>query len=517
MILCYHKVHPEIKSYWYVSVDKFNRDMAALQAYDVVYLDDYDAKNPRHAVITFDGIYDNVAEYALPILKKWNYPFELFVVGDTVGQDNGFDQHVEPPCNFASIDQLKLLAANRGRVQWHTASHKRLQNLSDEDLDRELTPSAELRAAFPSPHLDWFAYPHGDFDQSAVDGVAKRFKGALACDVGNDDDRHRLTRLLLAEKHDLFKTRTLLAVYNRNSGHRLIECLDSIFKQTIAPDEVFIIDDASTDASQTLLYLYADRVRIIRNEEQIGPAQSVSKTLQLTSSEYVAFVDARDRLRSDFIEHMRSALDRSPHASAAHSDFVLFGDRASAIAEEIGAKPIGRSARAGSAIFVCNRPDLEADLPSELKSHLPLDAFIFRREAWESQVSVGSKVVRVPHPLIECGIFTRDGLETPALLEQTALEWKKGFIASQIRNDKLSSDLSETSAFAAKLHRDIHELKDAIVKLKGANADLRRSQQDLKSKLDKARTKKAKEPPKQPKPQPSLLRRIRSAAARLVR
>lgn len=96
MILMYHKVSAASPTIWWVTADMFDRQMADLSAYDVVPLSEYDPSNPRHAVITFDGVYENAYRFAFPILKKWGYPFELFVIGDRIGQDNAFDT-VEPP------------------------------------------------------------------------------------------------------------------------------------------------------------------------------------------------------------------------------------------------------------------------------------------------------------------------------------------------------------------------------------------------------------------------------------
>src|SRR5687768_4653453 len=95
MILLYHKVALEAATEWWVSADAFDRQMAALSAYEVVHLADYDFANPRHVVITFDGVYENVYDYAFPLLRKWGYPFELFVTGDYIGGDNAFDA-IEP-------------------------------------------------------------------------------------------------------------------------------------------------------------------------------------------------------------------------------------------------------------------------------------------------------------------------------------------------------------------------------------------------------------------------------------
>jgi len=81
MILLYHKIYLESPTQWWVDTNNFWRQMYELQNHEVVHLADYDPNNPEHVVITFDGVYENVFQYALPVLKSFDYPFELFVVG----------------------------------------------------------------------------------------------------------------------------------------------------------------------------------------------------------------------------------------------------------------------------------------------------------------------------------------------------------------------------------------------------------------------------------------------------
>src|SRR5438270_1008177 len=122
MILMYHKVAPVSPSMWWVKTDEFYRQMWELQDKKVVYLDDYDPNDASHVVVTFDGIYKNVLTYAAPILKKFNYPFELFITSDYLGRNNEFDA-VEPLADFTTVEELQELERLGGRVQWHTRSH----------------------------------------------------------------------------------------------------------------------------------------------------------------------------------------------------------------------------------------------------------------------------------------------------------------------------------------------------------------------------------------------------------
>ncbi|HXG00609.1 MAG TPA: polysaccharide deacetylase family protein, partial [Bacteroidota bacterium] len=137
MILMYHKVHPETPTKWWVSVDEFWRQMEELQRYIVVSLDRYDPTDPKHVCITFDGVYENVYQFAVPILKKFGYPFELFITGGSIGQGNEFDAGEEPPARFASREQLKRCIEAGGRLQWHTTSHPDLTAVDGRALEHE--------------------------------------------------------------------------------------------------------------------------------------------------------------------------------------------------------------------------------------------------------------------------------------------------------------------------------------------------------------------------------------------
>jgi peptidoglycan/xylan/chitin deacetylase (PgdA/CDA1 family) len=167
VILLYHKVHPTSPTPWWVTADDFYRQMAELQGRRVLTLDDYDPRNPDHVVITFDGVYDNVLTFAAPVLRRFGYPFELFVSGEHLGQGNDFDA-VEPRARFADLGQLRALQALGGRLQWHGRSHLDLAGVADPAvLARELEVPSELRAAFGEEHFRWFAYPHGGFSGAA--------------------------------------------------------------------------------------------------------------------------------------------------------------------------------------------------------------------------------------------------------------------------------------------------------------------------------------------------------------
>lgn len=91
------------------------------------------------------------------------------------------------------------------------------------------------------------------------------------------------------------KVSVLTSVYNGLPYLR--ESIDSILKQTYTDFEFIIIDDCSTDESWKVLTEYAEkdkRIRLFKNEENLGLTKSLNKGLKLAQGKYIARQDADD-------------------------------------------------------------------------------------------------------------------------------------------------------------------------------------------------------------------------------
>ena len=226
MILMYHKVHPENKTMWWVDCDSFYQQMASLSCKKVVYLDDYDPEDPSHVVITFDGVYQNVLQFAYPILQHFGYCFELFVTGDYLGAGNAFDT-VEPHATFASLEELRALVEGGGRLQWHTMTHRDLFHIHDcTVIRRELTVPETLKA-LDAGGFRWFAYPNGNFNDDVIKEVLRFFYGAVSCVQGNDHDRYRLNRITVTSRTNLNPRKISVIIPAYNYGCYLSEAVRS--------------------------------------------------------------------------------------------------------------------------------------------------------------------------------------------------------------------------------------------------------------------------------------------------
>ena len=106
------------------------------------------------------------------------------------------------------------------------------------------------------------------------------------------------------------KITVLLTVYNRESISKTIE---SILSQTYQDFELLIIDNASTDKTQSIIKSYSDkRIRLYINEKNMGQTYSLNRGLALARGEYIARIDADDICLPKRLEIQADFLDKNP-------------------------------------------------------------------------------------------------------------------------------------------------------------------------------------------------------------
>ena len=78
-----------------------------------------------------------------------------------------------------------------------------------------------------------------------------------------------------------------------NGAKYLRECVASVLGQTLAPLEVIIVDDGSTDATPEIALSLGAPVRLLRQDRQ-GPAAARNAGAEAASGRFLAFIDADD-------------------------------------------------------------------------------------------------------------------------------------------------------------------------------------------------------------------------------
>lgn len=172
-ILLYHRIAtdgPEGLAPWRVSSQMFEQQLRYLHSngYHTIGSDELlDAVNGdrplrgKPVMITFDDGYQDFVDTAWPLLKKFNFIAEVFIVTDKVGETSDWDSRFGDPSPLMSWDTIVDLHREGVRFGSHLATHKRVDEISAADLRYEgLKSRITLEHRLERP-IQSAALPHG--------------------------------------------------------------------------------------------------------------------------------------------------------------------------------------------------------------------------------------------------------------------------------------------------------------------------------------------------------------------
>jgi peptidoglycan/xylan/chitin deacetylase (PgdA/CDA1 family) len=134
-------------------------------------------------LLTFDDNYLGEYLYAFPLLKKYHYPAVWSVHTHYVGSKEGKPK--------ATWDQLKEMnQSGLITVASHTVNHLRLDKLTPEQVDYELTESKRVLEKQLGVPVKYFTYPEGDYIDSVKQQVVKAgYQAALSMSLDEHKER----------------------------------------------------------------------------------------------------------------------------------------------------------------------------------------------------------------------------------------------------------------------------------------------------------------------------------------
>lgn len=116
-----------------------------------------------------------------------------------------------------------------------------------------------------------------------------------------------MEQIMLDELSDTPLVSVIIPVYNVEEY--LDECLQSLLAQTYPHWEAILVDDGSTDRSGRIADTYPlidSRIRVLHQANQ-GQSAARNRAMELATGTYTVFVDADDRIASDYLEqHLRA-------------------------------------------------------------------------------------------------------------------------------------------------------------------------------------------------------------------
>ncbi len=110
------------------------------------------------------------------------------------------------------------------------------------------------------------------------------------------------------------KVSVVMAVHNGRPY--LKEAAESILRQSLRDFELIVVNDGSSDDSAALLEAFGDaRIRVLRNQQQLGLSASLNRGADAASGDYIARMDADDVSRPGRLAAQVAFLDRHPKVS----------------------------------------------------------------------------------------------------------------------------------------------------------------------------------------------------------
>lgn len=137
----------------------------------------------------------------------------------------------------------------------------------------------------------------------------------------------------------------LVTLYNK--GPFIEETLRSILNNTFTDLELLVVDDASTDQGPEIVRSIADpRIRFLPSAVNTGRGAAANRGYDAARGEYIAVIDADDRMHPERIARQVAFLDAHPEVVAVGSWIELFGIR-----EAIVERPLDDDGIRGVSLF----------------------------------------------------------------------------------------------------------------------------------------------------------------------
>jgi glycosyltransferase involved in cell wall biosynthesis len=137
---------------------------------------------------------------------------------------------------------------------------------------------------------------------------------------------------------------------NYNHGQYLSRAIDAIAAQDRPPDEIIVVDDASTDSSLDILSQCQKRhpnLVVLGSERNVGALRALQRGLDVATGRYIYFAAADDQVLPGFFSRAITALEAAPTVGLFCAETILLDG---ATGRKIGTRPAVRPLRKGGGL-----------------------------------------------------------------------------------------------------------------------------------------------------------------------
>ena len=141
----------------------------------------------------------------------------------------------------------------------------------------------------------------------------------------------------------------LMPVYNAEKYVK--DAIESILNQTFSDFVFLIINDGSTDRTEEIVLSFADyRIKYVKNNINIGLTASLNKGIMLTTTKYLARMDADDISLPDRLKFQYNFMEANEEIGVCSTWYEIFGKENTKVKLELSDAEIKAKVLFGTAI-----------------------------------------------------------------------------------------------------------------------------------------------------------------------
>ena len=196
-VLYYHSVSDEPVGIRILSVTTADFE-AQLQyllenGYTPIYMDEYPSLYEKPVIITFDDGYEDNYTNVYPLLLKYNVKATIFIFKDAVNTP-GY------------LSEVQITSMPFVSFQSHTVTHRRLTELSEEQIIMELTESKDYISQLTRKNVFAICYPYGKFNDTVIRLASEYYSCGLTIMEGVESEilnNYRIVRVFVSRDDTL--------------------------------------------------------------------------------------------------------------------------------------------------------------------------------------------------------------------------------------------------------------------------------------------------------------------------
>jgi glycosyltransferase involved in cell wall biosynthesis len=147
------------------------------------------------------------------------------------------------------------------------------------------------------------------------------------------------------------KISVIIPVFNRRQ--EVLRAIASVLAQTLPPDEILVVDDASTDGTvEAVVALQEPRIRIMRHARNRGAAAARNTGIEAAQGDWIAFLDSDDEWDKRKLARQLETLRRAPADTAAGVTGYILRDYRTG--EQRNLQPTARDASLDALLWGCS-------------------------------------------------------------------------------------------------------------------------------------------------------------------